>query len=162
MKDFVSINFSKCFKYTRKDQNLKKVTKSLYIFLTTPDEVEKSSDNCVHHYNVENLDIFDPELQLINTKTVIKSKFKEFPGKLKKFKIEAILVFDYKKRNSHKIFRLIAKLTARDSDFDLAFKSMHQSIMTKIKNYAFKDCIVLDVIINHNIKNFECYYKENK
>ena len=42
------------------------------------------------------------------------------------------------------------------SDIDEAFKSMHQSIMTKIKNYASKDWIVLDVIIKHNIKIFEC------
>ena len=54
----------------------------LYIFLTAPDEVEKyaqsnSSDNCVHQYNVEILNLSDPELQLINTKPVIKNKFKE-------------------------------------------------------------------------------------
>ena len=36
-----------------------------------------SSDNCTHHYNVENLNLFNPELQLINTKPVIKNKFKE-------------------------------------------------------------------------------------
>ena len=39
------------------------------MFSTTPDEVEKyvqsiSSDNCMHHYNVEILNILDPELQL--------------------------------------------------------------------------------------------------
>ena len=39
---------------------------------------------------------------------------------------------------------------------------MHQSIMTKIKNYASEDCIVLDVIINHSIKILEFQYKENK
>ena len=33
---------------------------------------------------------------------------------------------------------------------------MHQSIMTKIKKYAGKDWIVLDVIIKHKIKIFEC------
>ena len=49
VKDFAAINFSKYFKYTREklysvlseDQNLRKLAKSLYIFLTTPDEVEK-------------------------------------------------------------------------------------------------------------------------
>ena len=75
MKDFVVINFSEYFKSIRKEQNLRKVAKSLYIFLTTPDEVEKyvqlnSTDNCVHHYNVKILNLFDPELQLINTKPV--------------------------------------------------------------------------------------------
>ena len=69
MKDFIAINFSEYFKSTREklysklneERNLKKVAKSLYLFLTTPDEVERyvetmqsnSSDNCMHCYNVE-------------------------------------------------------------------------------------------------------------
>ena len=43
-----------------------------------------------------------------------------------------------------------------DSDIDEAFKSMHQSMMTKINNYDGKDCIFVDVVINHSIKIFEC------
>ena len=79
MKDFVAINFSEYFKSTREEQNLRKIAKSLYIFLTTSDDVEKyvqsnSSDNCIHCYNLEILKIFDPELQLINTKPMIKDK----------------------------------------------------------------------------------------
>ena len=51
VKDFDAINFSEYFKFIREEQNLRKPAKSLYIFLTTPDEVEKyvqsnSSDNC--------------------------------------------------------------------------------------------------------------------
>ena len=53
-----------------------------------------SSDNCVHHYNAEILNLFDPELQLINTKPVIKKKLKELLGELKKFKVQTILVLD--------------------------------------------------------------------
>ena len=37
---------------------------------------------------------------------------------------------------------------------------MRQSIMTKIKNYTCEDWIVLDVIVKHSIKIFECQYKE--
>ena len=67
------------------EQNLRKVDKSLYIFQTTPDEVEKyveimqlnSSDKYVHCYDIEILNVFDPELQLINTKPMIKNKLKE-------------------------------------------------------------------------------------
>ena len=33
---------------------------------------------------------------------------------------------------------------------------MHQSIMTKIKNYASEDWIVLDVVIKDSFKIFEC------
>ena len=59
-----------------------------------------SCDNPIHHYNVEILNIFDPELKLINTKPMIKKKkIKEMLSELKKFKTQAILVLDYTKRN---------------------------------------------------------------
>ena len=106
VKDFVAISFSKYFKSTREklysklneEQNLRKVAKSLYIFLTTPDEIEKyakmmrsnSSDKGVHRYNIEILNLFDPELQLINIKPMIKKKLKEFLSELKKFKVQTI------------------------------------------------------------------------
>ena len=131
----------------------------LYL-LTTPDEGEKyeqsnSSDDCVHHYNVEILNLSDPQLQLINTKPVIKNKLKELLSELKKLKVETILVLDYKKRNNRKIFHSRAKLIASDSDIDEAFKSIHQSIRTKIKNYVSEGYIVLDVIIMHSINILE-------
>ena len=61
VKDFVAINFSKYFKSVREEQDPSKVSKSLYLFLATPDKVEKyvqsnSFENCIHRYNVE---IFD-------------------------------------------------------------------------------------------------------
>ena len=64
VKDFVVISFNEYFKSVREEQNLRKVAKSN--FLTTTDEVEKyvqpnSSDNCVYHYNVEILNLFDPK-----------------------------------------------------------------------------------------------------
>ena len=90
VKDFVAINFTRYFKSTREnlhsklseEQNYRKVAKLLYIFLTTPVELEKyammmqsnSSDNCVHHYNIEILNLFDPELQLIDIRSMIKNK----------------------------------------------------------------------------------------
>ena len=48
------------------EENIRKVAESLYIFLTTPDEVEKyveiiqsnSSDSCVHHCNTEIWNLF--------------------------------------------------------------------------------------------------------
>ena len=62
VEDFVAINFSEYFKSIRKEQNVREFAKSLYIFRTTPDEVEKyvrsnSSDKCIHRYNVEILNI---------------------------------------------------------------------------------------------------------
>ena len=40
LKDFIAINFSEYCKSIRKELNLRKAAKSLYIFLTTSDEVE--------------------------------------------------------------------------------------------------------------------------
>ena len=64
----------------REKKNLKKVAKSLYIFLTTPDELE----------NVYIVNLFDLELQPIKNKPVIKSKF----SRLKKFKVHTMLLLD--------------------------------------------------------------------
>ena len=87
VKDFVPIHFSEYFKSTKrklysklnKNQNLRNVTKLLYISLKTPDEVGKygqsnSSGNCIHLYNFEILNLFDPELQLKNIESAIKNK----------------------------------------------------------------------------------------
>ena len=116
-----------------------------------------SSDNCVHYYTLEILNLFDPELQLINTKQEIKNKLKEFLSELNRFKLQKNLILDYKKKNDPKIFNSIeTKLIASNSDIDEVFRSMHQSTMTKIKKYIDKDCIVLDVIIRHIIKIFKC------
>ena len=133
VKDFIAINFSKYFKSAKEEQSLRKVFKSLYIFLTTPDKAEKylpsnSSDNCVHHYKVEILNLFDPELRLINTNPVIRNKLKD----LKMFKVQTTLVLDYNKRNGRKIFHSSAKLIGSDSDIDETFKLMHQSIMIQV------------------------------
>ena len=97
VKDFVIINFSEYFKSIREEQKLRQVAESVYIFLTTHNEVQKyvqsnSSDNCIHHYNVEILNLFDPELQLINTKPEIKNKLKELLSELKKFIVQTVLV----------------------------------------------------------------------
>ena len=51
VKHFVTINSSEYFKTIREEQNLRKVAKLFYIFLITPNEVEKHvqsnyPDNC--------------------------------------------------------------------------------------------------------------------
>ena len=109
----------------------------------------KSSNKCVHHYDVEILNISDPEIQLINTKPMVKKKLKELLSELKKFKVQTTLVIGYAKST---------KLNATNSDIDKAFLYMHQSMT---KNYFCEDWIVLDVTIKHSIKFFELY-KENK
>ena len=79
VKDFVAINFREYFKSMKEELNIRKVAKLLYIILTTSDEVEKyvqsnSSDNCIHRYHVEIINLFDPEIQLINIKPETKNK----------------------------------------------------------------------------------------
>ena len=111
------------------------------------------SDNCICNFNIKISNIFDPELQLINSKSMIKNKLKELFSELKKFKVESILVLEYKKRNDCKIFHLSAKLIASDSNTDEAFKSMHQNIITKIQNSASEDW-VFETIIKHSFKIF--------
>ena len=64
---------------------------------------------------------------------MIKSNLEELLNEFKKFKVQAVLVLDYKKINDRKIFHSSTKLIASYSDIDEAFKSMDQSIMTKIK-----------------------------
>ena len=112
VKHFVVINFSEYFNSTREKlysklsekQNFIKVVELLYIFPTTPDEVEKYvdmiqssySDNCISHFDIKILNLFDPELQLNNTKPMIRNKLKELLSELKKFKAETV----YEKKGS--------------------------------------------------------------
>ena len=107
VKGFAAINFSGYIKSTKqklysklnKKQNLRNVTKQLYISLKTPDGVQSnSSDNCIHLYHVEILNLFDPELQLKDTESAIKTKLKELISKFRKFKVQTVLVFRYKKK----------------------------------------------------------------
>ena len=167
LKDFVAMHFSEYFESIREKQNLRKIAQSFYICTTTFGQLEKyeqpnSSDNCIHHYKVEIMNLFDPELQLINTSSVIKNKLKELLSEIKRQKVQTVLVLDDKKRNDHKIFHSSAKLIARDSDIDKVYiESMHQSIITN-KIYPCKDWIVLDTIIKHSIKTLSLNIKRTK
>ena len=71
-----------------------------------------------------------------------------------------MLVLQYKKRNDRKIFHSSAKLIASDSDNDEAFKCMHESIITKMKNSASEDWVIIETIVKQSIKIFECQYKQ--
>ena len=96
-----------------------------------------SSDNCVHCYEIEILNLVDPELQLMNTKAMINYKLKALLNEMKKFKVQTILALDDKKRNNCQIFHSSSNLIASNSEIEKTFKSMHLNIMTKIRNYAW-------------------------
>ena len=80
-----------------------------------------SPDDCVSHYNIEILNLFDPELQLSNTKSIIKNKLKVLFFELKKYEVETILILQCKKIDDHelmcKIFHLSAKLIVNIQTF---------------------------------------------
>ena len=152
------------------EQNPRKVAESLDRFLPTPDEAGKyaktlqlnSSDKYVHRFNIKILNLFDPEVQLINTKPMIKNKLKEFLRKLEKFKVQTMLVWEYRKRNDCKIFHYSTKVFASDSDIEEAFKSIHQSIMIRIKNSASNDWIDTETILKHYYGIWTCINKLRK
>ena len=50
---------------------------------------------------------------------MIKNKLKELLSELKKFKVQTVVVLDYKKRNDRKILYSCTKLLASNSDIDL-------------------------------------------
>ena len=79
-----------------------------------------------------------------------KNKLKGLLSTLKKFKVQIILVLEDKKRNDHKILNSSTKLISNDSEMDEAFKSMHQSIITKVKNYASENWID-ETVVKHVI-----------
>ena len=115
--------------------------------------------NCVRVYTIRTSNLFNPELQLINAKSVIKSKLKDLFSELKQFKVQTVSVLENKKIDDHKsmpkIFQSSAKLIVKDSNLDKAFTSMHQSVMTKIKNSFSEDWIV-KIMVEHDVQIFEC------
>ena len=61
-----------------------------------------SSESYVHVCNIEVLDFFNPELQLINTKSVMKNKLKDILSDLKEFTVHTVLALGNKKIDYHK------------------------------------------------------------
>ena len=63
-----------------------------------------SSDRYVLCQNIEILNLFVPEISLINTKAMTKNNLKELLKELKKFKVQTMLPLEYKKSNYRIIF----------------------------------------------------------
>ena len=59
-----------------------------------------------------------------------------------------------------KCFHLSAKLIDNDSDIDKAFRSIHDSIVRKIKKFVSRNCIV-KIIVGHDIKILSVTLNEN-
>ena len=54
----------------------------------------------------------------------------------------------------------VLNLIPSDSDIDETFKSINQSIITKIKSSVSEDWVVIETIIKHSIKMFKCWYMQ--
>ena len=61
----------------------------------------------------------------------------------------------------YKIFHWHAKLIANDLSIDKAFESMHQSVMTKIKNFVSEGQII-KTIVEYGIKTFDSQYRRKQ
>ena len=72
--------------------------------------LSNSCDNFVYHCNIETLNLFEPELQLINTRPLIKNKLKDLISELKMFKFHPILVLLYEEKDYHKSMHKIYHL----------------------------------------------------
>ena len=70
-----------------------------------------SADDCVCVYNIEILNLFDPELQLNNTKPV--------------------LVLENNNKDDQKSIRKLFHSFVNDSDINKAFRSMHENVTRK-------------------------------
>ena len=64
---------------------------------------------------------------------MIENKLKELLSKSKMFKLQTILVLDYKGK---KIIHSSTKLIASDSNIDNEFKAMIKALLIKMRNYA--------------------------
>ena len=76
---------------------------------------------------------------------------KELLSELKKYKVQIILLLDYKKRNDCKIFHSSGKLIASVETLMRHLNPRIKVLWQKIKNYTCKDWIALDVIIKHSV-----------
>ena len=84
------------------------------------------------------MNIFDPELKLVNAKPKIKNKLKELLNDLKKFRVKRILVLVYRKRNHCKIFHSSAKRIDSDSNIDEASNPCIKALLRKGRNIFVK------------------------
>ena len=81
------------------EQNLRKVAGWLYIFLATPVEVMMRemmqscySDNYEYIFNIKDLNLSNPDLQLANTKTMSKNNIRELSSELKNLYVQSKVI----------------------------------------------------------------------
>ena len=106
---------------------------------------ENAFNSYASTYKIEILNSFNPELQLKDTESAIKSKLIELLTQLKGFKFMTTLVLVFKKIESenkakydHLYSSSKAEIIILESDIDNIFKSIYTTIITNIQKYLGK------------------------
>ena len=110
-------------------------------------------------YNVEILNSFNPELQLKDTESAIKSKLIELLTQLKGLKFVTTLVLVFKKIESEDktkydnfYWSLRAEIIINESDIDDVFQSIYITVITNMQKFLGKDSgSIFDWVIDHTI-----------
>ena len=110
-------------------------------------------------YNVAILDSFNPELQLKDTESTIKSKLIDVLTQLKGFKFVATLVLVFKKIESEDKTKYDtfyshskAEIIVNESDTDFVFQSIYTKFITNIQKSLEKGSgWIIVSVINHTI-----------
>ena len=110
-------------------------------------------------YNVEILNSFNPELELKDTESAIKSKLIELLTQLKGFKFVTTLVFMFEKIESEDKTKYDnfysstkAEIIINESDIDDVFQSIYTTIITNIQKSLGKGSgWIINSVIDHTI-----------
>ena len=100
------------------------------------------------HYNINILNPFNPQLELINVKSLVQKKIYIYIFVRRAENAQNSVLFNFRvqkigdRRSILTIFRLNSKLIWNDLEIDEAFKSMHQSVIKKIWNLDIEEWIV--------------------
>ena len=110
-------------------------------------------------YNVEILNSFNPELQLKDIESAMRSKLIELLTQLRGFKFVTTLVLVYKKRENKDKTKYDnfyssskAEITINESDIENVFKSFYATIIANIQKSLGKGSRwIIDSVIDHTI-----------
>ena len=110
-------------------------------------------------YNVENLNCFNPELQMKDTESAIESKLIELLSQLTGFKFVTTLLLVFKKienkdKTKYDNFYSSSKaeITINESDIENVIKSIYTTIIANIQKSLGKGSgWILDSVIDHKV-----------
>ena len=129
--------------------------------ITKPSHAYKSYAST---YKVDFFNLFNPELQLKDTESAIRSKAKDLLTELKGVKFVMILVLEFKKIESddeinYRTFYLssTAETIFNGSDISDVFESIYSTIISNIQKYVKGLGWIIDSVVDYtiNISNYK-------